>query len=237
MPPITVQNTATLSTGAANLDLLSTTTATSTSQLNLNGGTTTVGGFIKSSTGAAQVSTINFNGGTLRYGGSAANTSFLPTLTGLTANVQSGGARIDDNGQAIGIAQSLVHDPALSMADGGLTKLGAGTLTISGAITYSGNTTITAGRLQLNGLNYSLYNIAGAGALSVGNGITSSTLTADSINVGTLSISAGSKITINPISNGPLSSSNALATVPEPSIIVLLTAAGFGVLFYQKRTL
>ena len=147
---ITVMDNATLSIGAANLDLLSTSTSTSTSELNLDGGTTILGGFLKGSTGAGQTSEINFNGGTLRYGGTTANASFLPALTGLTANVQAGGAVIDDNGQVITIAQALVHDASVT-TDGGLTKLGTGALTLAGTNTYNGETTVSAGKLVVNG--------------------------------------------------------------------------------------
>ena len=163
-----IQN-ATLSTGAANLDLLNTTTTTSNSQLHLDGGTTIVGGFTKTSTGATQVSTIGFNGGTLRYGGSGTNASFLPALVGLTANVQTGGARIDTNGGAITIAQPLVHDAALGATpDGGLTKSGAGTLTLaSAANTYTGGTSVTGGTLVLTNTG-----TFGSGGISVSNGAT-----------------------------------------------------------------
>jgi len=55
-------------------------------------------------------------------------------LSGLTANVRAGGAKLDDNSFAITIAQPLIHDAALGATpDGGLTKFGAGTLTLGHA--------------------------------------------------------------------------------------------------------
>ncbi|MGD0384423.1 MAG: PEP-CTERM sorting domain-containing protein, partial [Thermoguttaceae bacterium] len=91
------------------------------------------------------------------------------------------------------------------------------------------------GRLQLNGLNSTLHSITGAGTLGVGNGVTSSIVTADSIQVGTLSIGAGTTLTINALSGGPQSGGDSLASVPEPSTVVLLIAAALGVFLYLRR--
>lgn len=111
---------------------------------NLNGGTIQLGNIA----GADGVSTFNFKGGTLK---AAAD---QPTfVTGLTnANVQTGGARIDSNGHTIMIDQPLLHDAALgATSDGGLTKQGAGALTLSGVSTYTGPTAVNAGKLFVNG--------------------------------------------------------------------------------------
>ncbi|HEV2969534.1 MAG TPA: autotransporter-associated beta strand repeat-containing protein [Pirellulales bacterium] len=109
----------------------------STSQIFVNGGQTNNaggGGFFL------------FNGGTLMPTGSS--TTFLQTLTG--AKVQAGGAIIDTSGFNITVAQPLVHDVALGPSlDGGLTKAGAGTLTLTGGNLYTGPTKITAGTLQV----------------------------------------------------------------------------------------
>jgi autotransporter-associated beta strand protein len=94
--------------------------------------------------------TFNFNGGTLKATG--ATTAFFNLGTGsTTANVRDGGAVIDSNTFDVTVAQPLVHsniggDNAI---DGGLTKNGTGTLTLSGANTYTGNTTINAGGFTL----------------------------------------------------------------------------------------
>jgi autotransporter-associated beta strand protein len=138
---VTIQDSASYSTGTT-FDLLQTTALFANSTINLNGGTLTVGSFLKTSVGLDQTATINFNGGTLRP--SASSAAFLPALTGLAAQVQNGGANIDTNGFDATIAAALV-----GVGSGGLTKNGAGTLTLTGANTYTGGTTVNAGTLQV----------------------------------------------------------------------------------------
>ncbi len=111
---------------------------------NLNGGTLTVFGILSANTAGTR--TFNFNGGTLKAVDN--NASFLALGTGsASANVRGGGAIIDTAGFNVTIAQALVNngvDP-----DGGLTKNGAGTLTLSGLNTYTNNTTVNGGTLEL----------------------------------------------------------------------------------------
>lgn len=87
---------------------------------------------------------LTFNGGTLKAIG-ADNADFITTYGGASnAYIGSGGAIIDTNGLNIGILVNL-----LGTSTGGLTKDGAGTLTLGGVNTYTGDTTINAGTLVL----------------------------------------------------------------------------------------
>ena len=148
---LTIQDNALLSTGTNNFDLNNVSAAGIATTNQLNGGTFLVGGFIKST---ANLNVIYYNGGVLKAGMN--NTAFLPVLSSQSNYVQAGGAIIDDGGFAITIVGPLIHDPALgSTPDGGLTKLGAGTLTLGTAVavvqqTYTGPTIINAGRLSLS---------------------------------------------------------------------------------------
>lgn len=104
--------------------------------MNLDGGllqTTGIG------TGSSVAfSTLNFNGATLQA--SANNATFISGLT--IAEIEAGGAVIDSQGYSINIPQILTD-----AGGGNLTKLGTGTLTLSGANSYSGNTIVNAGTL------------------------------------------------------------------------------------------
>ena len=84
--------------------------------------------------------TISFGGGTLQS--SASNTTDYSARFSNAANQQ---VKIDTNGQTVTLASNLTS------SGGSFTKLGAGTLTLSGSNTYSGATTVSAGTLLVNG--------------------------------------------------------------------------------------
>jgi autotransporter-associated beta strand protein/T5SS/PEP-CTERM-associated repeat protein len=111
-----------------------------TGTFNLNGGTVNATK-ISGGNGSA---TVNFNGGVIKAKRDESN--LIENLD--VANVQSGGLKIDSNGFNVSTGQVLT-------GTGGLEKSGAGQLTLSGANTYSGTTTVAAGvlRVEKTGLN------------------------------------------------------------------------------------
>jgi hypothetical protein len=126
------------------------------------------------------------------------NTGHLPSTTAV--NITAGGATLDLNG----VNQTI---NSLSGVAGSSVLLGAGTLTIDGNTSsdFSGS-------------------ISGSGGLVVGDGSGTTQLTAANIAVGTLTITAGSKVTISPLSGAPLTASDTKA-VPEPGTWILLLMA------------
>lgn len=155
--------------------------------INLNGGVlqaTRVGNATHNASTVAggATATFNFNGGTLRAGASSATFfqgSIVDPIIPITSIVRAGGAVIDTAGYDDGFLEPLQHDSGLGATpDGGLTKLGAGTLTLAAASTYTGNTLISAGTLEVDGsIGAGAVTVAATGTLS-GAGTVGGTVTA-----------------------------------------------------------
>lgn len=162
-----------------------------TGTTNLDGGTLITEAVKKNSAGTAN---FNFNGGLLKVSNSTA--TLMSGLT--TVNVRDGGARFDTSGHTATLAQPLVHsniggDNAI---DGGLTKIGAGTLVLTGSSNFTGNTAVNEGSLQVNGaLTASAQVTVASGAVLGGSGTIAGDVAADGaiapgVGVGTLTTGA-----------------------------------------------
>ena len=152
-----------------------------------SGGTTISGGGV-----------VNFNSGgnfgagpiTLNGGGLQWATGTTTDISGQLAAVGSGGASFDTNGNAVTFGTGL-------SGSGGVTKLGAGTLTFSVANSYMGGTTVSGGTLALSGSGN-----LGANSNAV-------TVSGGTLDLGTFTIiqNAGVHLTGGTIQNGTLASS------------------------------
>ena len=117
-------------------------TLTLTASNGFSGGATIGSGVLAVNSDAALGATsgpVSFNGnGTLQAGTAAVN------LVAARAIVIADGATatFDTNGNAINVAGAIG-------GNGGLQKVGSGTLTLTGLNTYSGNTTVDGGTLQI----------------------------------------------------------------------------------------
>lgn len=166
---------------------------------NLNGGTLTIYEVLTANDGGTAV--FNFNGGTLKAAG---NNPFFVFMGGASqsVNVMNGGAIIDSAGFNVGIPQQLAAG-----GTGGLTKIGAGTLTLSGGYAYTGPTVVRGGTLALDAAQVS----SSTSALTVSNAVLSL-----SLNNGTSSLYAGG---VSLIGSNVLNFNFGTATAPSARAI------------------
>ena len=141
----------------------------------ISGGTLSVGtignGGVAGNLGAASNAAANLvlNGGTLQYTGAAASTDRLFTLDtgGGTIDSSGSGTATFSNTGSMGLTGSGARTLTLTGSNNGslaavvgdsggataLTKTGGGTWTLTGANTFTGNTTVSAGTLAVNADN------------------------------------------------------------------------------------
>ena len=154
--------------------------ATSAANLTLSGGNLYIGaqGITLGSAAGTLQTTIKLEGGTL-----GANQSWTSSLDmqlgtsggGVTIRAQDAAA----NGRNITLSGILSNDGAVN---GTLTKTGFGTLTLSGANSYTGGTTVNAGTLLWSGTNHlpatGTLQVNAGGNFSLADGTARSTSTA-----------------------------------------------------------
>jgi autotransporter-associated beta strand protein len=97
------------------------------------------------SNGTTGTNTLTFDDGKLT---ARANSATLLSGTG-TVKIRSGGATIDSGAYSVTVSSALTEDA--TSTGGGLTKTGAGTLTLTGENSYTGDTTVSQGVLAVSG--------------------------------------------------------------------------------------
>lgn len=225
-----------------------------------------------STSAATNAASLVLDGGTLRYTGGAANSDRLFTLTQNGGVIQSDGIGAVNftNSGALGTSGSGARTLTLggintgnntlaaALGDGtggatSLTKNGEGTWVLTGANTYTGATTVNAGRLQFegsaaNGTKATSNLAVNAGAtfgFTAGSGSTlalANTFTlgggavvldlgsaagSDKITANTLALTANSTIQFNQIGNYDLGTTYTLATYNTLSNAGGFTVGGF----------
>ncbi len=106
-----------------------------------------IAGALPSSLPATTAVTIS-NGGILDINGLTQTVASLTSTDNLNSGLVLGAGKL-----TVGDANNTTFDGIISGTGGNLTKVGAGTLTLTKANTHSGTTTISAGAIQINNNN------------------------------------------------------------------------------------
>jgi len=135
---------------------------------------------------------LSGSGGLTKVGGGTFTLTGNNTFSGLTT-ISGGTLSVGDGGTSGGLAGDVVNNAAVIFnryddttfaggisGSGGLTKLGAGKLTLTGSNSFAGPTTLTAGALAVNGQIASGVAVA-SGATIGGSGLIGGVLSGDGV--------------------------------------------------------
>jgi autotransporter-associated beta strand protein len=188
------------------------TNITSNSTINLNQAITIGTLNIGDSTGSRKF-TIAPNGGSLKFDVSTGNAAITRVATGTGADAVSAGITLNDDIDVTvsSTSGSLTLSGIIVGSGKALNKLGAGTLTLSVANTYSGATTISGGTLSISG------SINNSTAVNVNGGLLSTTGADKLANTavvtvagGTLTVGGADTVSTLAMSSGAIGGTNTL---------------------------
>jgi autotransporter-associated beta strand protein len=195
--------------GTGNLTKIGTGTLTLSAANTLSGTTNITAGTLKlSHADALQNSTLNYTAGTLEFDAGIGDFT-LGGLSGSNALVLLDSA---SNPLALSVGNngvSTTYSGALS-GGGELLKIGSGALTLAGALTYTGNTTVSGGILNISSLNAPTATVSVSGA---GSTLNAASIAANALAIGSGELASGAA--------APLVLGSAVP-VPEPGTWMLL---------------
>lgn len=180
-----------------------------------SGTTLSAGTLVYSNATALGSGNITFGGGVLKYG-----IGFTTDLSARFASSTTGAIAIDDNGQA------LVYANAIGASNTrGFLKLGAGTLTLSGANLYSGGTTISNGALFVNGSVTGAVTVV-AGSTLGGTGVVAGVVTNSGMMAAGAAAGAIGTLTVTNLVINPFASFVVDCDVTQPQKTDLISMTG-----------